>query len=63
MDDDKKKRHINFTVIAFCGTIAIYMLLAAMFSSGVGIGSYFIAFIVAALVAGATFGAAYILDP
>ncbi len=66
MDEDKTQRHVKYTIIAFCGTIMLYMFLAAWLRGGmsyVGIFDYIIAFFVAALAGAATFGAAYVLDP
>ena len=66
MDEDKTQRHVKYTIIAFCGTVMIVMLLFAWGRGGMGYVHFFdyiIAIFLAALAGGATFGAASVLDP
>ena len=66
MDDDKTQRHVKYTIIAFCGTVMVCMFLFAWLRGGMSYVhalDYVGAFVLAALAGGATFGAAYVLDP
>ena len=62
MDDDKKQKHIQYTIIAFCGTVMILMILFSLFSSSVGFFHFFGAILLGGLAGGATFGIAHVLD-
>ncbi|MBN1394837.1 MAG: hypothetical protein JW959_07430 [Pirellulales bacterium] len=62
MDDDKKQRHVNFTIIAFCGTVMIFMILFWLFSSFLGFWHFFTAILLGALVGGATFAVCHVLE-
>lgn len=62
MDDDKKQKHIQYTIIAFCGTVMICMILFSLFSGSLGIFHFVSAIVLGALAGGATFGVVHMLE-
>lgn len=62
MDSDKKQKHIQYSIIAFCGTIMICMLLFSFFSGSWGFFHFFSAIVLGALAGGATFGVMHVLE-
>ncbi len=63
MDDDKTKRHVNYTIIGFCGTVMLAMILFYWLSGGfVSFWHFIAAIVLGGLVGGATFGVAHVLE-
>jgi len=65
MDDDKTQRHAKYTIIAFCGTVMLSMILFSWLSGGmmhVGFWHFVGAFLLGGVVGGATFAAAHVLE-
>ena len=65
MDDDKTQRHVKYTIIAFCGTVMISMVLFSWLRGGMGHVHFFDfvgAFALGALAGGATFGVTHVLE-
>jgi hypothetical protein len=61
--DDKTGRHVKFAIIAFCLMTMIWMIAASMGHRGPGTWSYILAIVFGAIVGGATYGVAMIMDP
>jgi hypothetical protein len=65
MDEDKSRRHVNIAIIAACGTIMIYMILAMWLRGGASYAKWYdflFAFIFGALMGAGGYGAATTLD-